>query len=148
VSYRIEITAASLEELADKALALGGRLIVVHTASAPAQIRAEVAEAAPAPKPQAPSIKSSTPVESTSNGQPSDQNASEEASSSDLASPPKDDVPDFDTVVTPLVLKLVEVKGKPAAQEVLGRFGVVKASQLSSERWQELVNAINDELAA
>jgi hypothetical protein len=68
--------------------------------------------------------------------------------SSTAAPAAKDGVPDFDTVVTPLVLKLVEVKGKPAAQEVLGRFGVIKASHLSDERWQELVNAINDELAA
>lgn len=152
MSYRIEITADTLAELAGKAASLAAKLNTGTATEAPSnpimpELR-EVAEAAPAPKPQAPSIKSSTPVESTSNGQPSDQNASEEASSSDLASPPKDDVPDFDTVVTPLVLKLVEVKGKPAAQEVLGRFGVVKASQLASERWQELVNAINDKLAA
>lgn len=140
MSYRIEITAASLEELADKALALGGRLIVVHTASAPAQTRAEVAEAAPVDPTPAP--KSAPPAE-VSESQPTT-----EEPSSTPAPAAQDDVPDFDTVVTPLVLKLVEVKGKPAAQEVLGRFGVVKASQLASERWQELVNAINDELAA
>jgi hypothetical protein len=140
VSYRIEITAASLEELADKALALGGRLIVVHTASAPAQTRAEVAEAAPVDPTPAPK---SAPVAEAIESQPTT-----EEPSSTPAPAAQDDVPDFDTVVTPLVLKLVEVKGKPAAQEVLGRFGVVKASQLASERWQELVNAINDELAA
>jgi hypothetical protein len=140
VSYRIEITAASLEELADKALALGGRLIVVHTASAPAQTRAEVAEAAPVDPTPAPK---SAPVAEVSESQPTTTEPS-----STPAPAAKDDVPDFDTVVTPLVLKLVEVKGKPAAQEVLGRFGVIKASQLSSERWQELVDAINDELAA
>jgi hypothetical protein len=140
VSYRIEITAASLEELADKALALGGRLIVVHTASAPAQIRAEVAEVAPVDPTPAP--KSAPPAE-VSESQPTT-----EEPSSTPAPATQDDVPDFDTVVTPLVLKLVEVKGKPAAQEVLGRFGVIKASHLSDERWQELVDAINDELAA
>ena len=43
-------------------------------------------------------------------------------------------------------VKLVEVRGKPVAQEVLGRFGVVKASQLGSDQWQELVDAINAEL--
>lgn len=140
MSYRIEITAASLEELADKALALGGRLIVVHTASAPAQTRAEVAEVAPVDPTPAP--KSAPPAE-VSESQPTT-----EEPSSTPAPAAQDDVPDFDTVVTPLVLKLVEVKGKPAAQEVLGRFGVIKASQLSSERWQELVDAINDELSA
>jgi hypothetical protein len=140
VSYRIEITAASLEELADKALALGGRLVVVHTSAASSQIRVEVAEAAPVDPTPAPK---SAPVVEVSESQPTTTEPS-----STPAPAPKDDVPDFDTVVTPLVLKLVEVKGKPAAQEVLGRFGVIKASQLSSERWQELVDAINDELAA
>jgi len=140
VSYRIEITAASLEELADKALALGGRLIVVHTASAPAQIRAEVAEVAPVDPTPAPK---SAPVAEAIESQPTT-----EEPSSTPAPAAQDDVPDFDTVVTPLVLKLVEVKGKPVGQEVLGRFGVIKASHLASERWQELVNAINDELGA
>lgn len=140
MSYRIEITAASLEELADKALALGGRLVVVHTSAASSQVRVEVAEAAPVDPTPAPK---SAPVVEVSESQPTTTEPS-----STPAPAAKDDVPDFDTVVTPLVLKLVEVKGKPAAQEVLGRFGVIKASQLSSERWQELVNAINDELAA
>jgi hypothetical protein len=140
VSYRIEITAASLEELADKALALGGRLIVVHTASTPAQIRAEVAEAAPVDPTPAPK---SAPAATATESQPTT-----EEPSSTPAPAAQDDVPDFDTVVTPLVLKLVEVKGKPVGQEVLGRFGVIKASHLASERWQELVNAINDELGA
>jgi len=140
VSYRIEITAASLEELADKALALGGRLVVVHSSAASSQVRVEVAEAAPVDPTPAPK---SAPVVEASESQPTTTEPS-----STRAPAPKDDVPDFDTVVTPLVLKLVEVKGKPAAQEVLGRFGVIKASQLSSERWQELVDAINDELAA
>jgi hypothetical protein len=140
VSYRIEITAASLEELADKALALGGRLVVVHTSASSSQARVEVAEAAPVDPTPAPK---SAPVAEVSESQPTTTEPS-----STPAPAAKDDVPDFDTVVTPLVLKLVEVKGKPAAQEVLGRFGVIKASQLSSERWQELVDAINDELAA
>jgi hypothetical protein len=141
VSYRIEITAASLEELADKALALGGRLVVVHTSAASSQVRAEVAKVAPSPEPEA---DTSTSTASETTEQPSPQPIETPPPASASAS----DVPDFDTVVTPLVLKLVEVKGKPAAQEVLGRFGVIKASQLSSERWQELVDAINDELAA
>jgi len=140
VSYRIEITAASLEELADKALALGGRLVVVHSSAASSQVRVEVAEAAPVDPTPAPK---SAPVVEVSESQPTTTEPS-----STPAPAAKDGVPDFDTVVTPLVLKLVEVKGKPAAQEVLGRFGVIKASHLSDERWQELVNAINDELAA
>lgn len=136
MSYRIEITAASLEELADKALALGGRLLVVHTASAPAQIRAEVAEAAPVDPTPAP--KSAPPAE-VSESQPTTEEPSSTPAPATL---------DYKTEVAPLVLKLVEVSGKPAAQRVLDQFGVIKASHLASERWQELVNAINDELGA
>lgn len=126
MSYRIEITAASLEELADKALALGGRLLSVRASAAPAL----------APVDKVTTVTSQTEVVDT----PITVTPEPEA--------PAADVPDFDAVVTPLVLKLVEVKGKPAAQEMLGRFGVIKASQLSSERWQELVDAINDEIDA
>lgn len=126
MSYRIEITAASLEELADKALALGGRLLSVRASAAPAL----------APVDKAITVTPQTEVVDT----PIVVAPEPEA--------PAADVPDFDAVVTPLVLKLVEAKGKPAAQEMLGRFGVIKASQLSSERWQELVDAINDELDA
>jgi hypothetical protein len=160
VSITIEVTGNSIPEVADKLLAIGASLrastavLPIANGGTGAQTIEEVmeaAEVAPTPKSQAPSTKSSAPVEITSNGHPNNRDALEAAKSSDLSSPttaPKSDVPDFDTVVTPLVLKLVEVKGKPAAQEVLGRFGVIKASHLSDERWQELVNAINDELAA
>jgi hypothetical protein len=131
VSYRIEITAASLEELADKALALGGRLSAVRTS-------VQVLAQAPAVETLRPALDVTEPETVAVEAAP--EPVAEEA--------PAADVPDFDTEVTPLVLKLVEVKGKPAAQEVLGRFGVIKASQLSSDRWAELVSAINDELAA
>jgi hypothetical protein len=134
VSYRIEITAASLEELADKALALGGRLLVVHTASAPAQIRAEVAEAAPVDPTPAP--KSAPPAE-VSESQP----MTEEPSST-----PAPATLDYKTEVAPLVLKLVEVSGKPAAQRVLDQFGVIKASHMPPERWPELVAMIKAEM--
>ena len=146
MSYRIEITADTLAELAGKAASLAAKLNTGTATEAPSnpimpELR-EVAEAAPVdPTPEA---DTSTNVVSETTEQPSPQ----PTETSPPASASEDDVPDFDTVVTPLVLKLVEVKGKPAAQEVLGRFGVVKASQLASERWQELVDAINDKLAA
>ena len=122
MSYRIEITAASLEELADKALALGGRLLVVHTSAASSQIRVEVAKpapAAPAPEPVRTEVKD------------------EPIKVADL---------DYKTEVAPFVLKLVEVSGKPAAQRVLDQFGVVKASHISPERWPELVAMIKTEM--
>lgn len=134
MSYRIEITAASLEELADKALALGGRLLVVHTASAPAKIRAEVAEAAPVdPTPAPKSVPAAEAIES--------QPTTEEASST-----PAPATLNYKTEVAPFVLKLVEVSGKPAAQRVLDQFGVIKASHISPELWPDLVAMIKAEM--
>ncbi len=134
MSYRIEITAASLEELADKALALGGRLIVVHTSAASSQIRVEVAEAAPVDPTPAP--KSAPAAEATES-----QPTTEEPSST-----PAPATLDYKTEVAPFVLKLVEVSGKPAAQRVLDQFGVIKASHISPERWPELVAIIKAEM--
>lgn len=132
MSYRIEITADTLAELAGKAASLAAKLntgvateravdngVALASASHPVNDTVEV------PEDISPEAVETVEIEA-----------------------PATDVPDFDGVVTPLVLKLVEVKGKPAAQEMLGRFGVIKASQLTSDRWQELVDAINDELAA
>jgi hypothetical protein len=135
VSYRIEITAASLEELADKALALGGRLLVVHTSAAPAQTRTEVAKAAPVdPTPAAQSAESAT--EQAPSSTPS-------AASTDTPAPA---TLDYKTEVAPFVLKLVEVSGKPAAQRVLDQFGVIKASHISPELWPDLVAMIKAEM--
>ena len=128
MSYRIEITADTLAELAGKAASLAAKLNTGTATEAPART-------APAPTPK-PELVHTPVIEAPAPAPEPEPEA------------PAADVPDFDTVVTPLVLKLVEVKGKPAAQEVLGRFGVVKASQLDSDKWAELVDAINDELAA
>lgn len=132
MSYRIEITAASLEELADKALALGGRLATMRSsASVPAQ--------APAAETPSPVIEAAEPEPETV--------AVEAAPEPVVEAAPASDVPNFDTEVTPLVLKLVEVKGKPAAQKVLNSFGVARASLLGSDKWAALIDAVNAEMA-
>ena len=125
MSYRIEITAASLEELADKALALGGRLLAVRTPSASAQ---------------APAVETLSPVIATVAPEPE---TAPEPVRTETAAPSLD----YKTEVAPLVLKLVELRGKPTAQHVLDQFGAVKASDIPSERWPELVAMINDEIA-
>lgn len=136
MSYRIEITADTLAELAGKAASLAAKL---NSETSPQG----VAEAAPVnPTPAAESAPTAMVPASSS------ITTAETSTPAPAPEEPATDVPDFDAVVTPLVLKLVEVKGKPAAQEMLERFGVVRASQLSSDRWQELVDAINDEIDA
>lgn len=138
MSYRIEITADTLAELAGKAATLAAKLNSETS-------QQEVAEVASAPKPQASSTKSSTPVESTSNGPPSAPSEQEAASPLAPASPTPATL-DYKTEVAPFVLKLVEVSGKPAAQRVLDHFGVIKASHMPPERWPELVAMIKAEM--
>ena len=138
MSYRIEITAASLAELAGKVASLAVKLNAGAATEAPSSpIMPELREATitvtAAPHPVNPAVEVPEDI-------------SPAALETVEIEVPKASVPDFDSVVTPLVLKLVEVRGKPVAQEVLGRFGVVKASQLGSDQWQELVDAINAEL--
>lgn len=130
MSYRIEITADTLAELAGKAASLAAKLntpdqgVWWEQTDAPqklkkqldAQIEQEVAEAAPAapaPEPEAPAAAPTL---------------------------------DYKSQVAPLVLKLVEVCGKPAAQRILDQFGAAKASDIAPERWPELVDMINAEM--
>lgn len=50
----------------------------------------------------------------------------------------------FDTDVAPVVLRVVQSKGKPAVEAVLEQFGVARASQLESSRWQELIDKLEE----
>jgi hypothetical protein len=52
----------------------------------------------------------------------------------------------FETDVTPVVLAVVQTKGKPVVEEILSQFGVARASQLDPARWPELVAALKDQL--
>jgi hypothetical protein len=125
--------------------------------------KAEVAEAAPTPKPQAPSTKSSTPVESTSTGQPSAPSEQEAAPPLAPASPTpppsasEDEelevvdlpigAPDLEADVRPMILSVVEKCGKPVMEELLSRFGVVKASHIEPALLPELVALMQEALA-
>ena len=127
MSYRIEITADTLAELAGKAATLAAKLNSETS-------QQEVAEAAPVDPTPAP--KSAPAAEATES-----QPTTEEASST-----PAPATLDYKTEVAPFVLKLVEVSGKPAAQRVLDQFGVIKASHISPELWPDLVAMIKAEM--
>lgn len=125
MTYRIEITADSLTELAGRVLALSAQLqttvpVFVHHASA-----------APAKDP--------TPAKTAAN----EIVALMAAVAKPVAEPA---ALDFDTDVAPHVLELVKAKGKPAAQEILSQFGVEKASLLDPVRWPELVATLKGAL--
>jgi len=123
VSYRIEITADTLAELAGKAASLAAKL---NTGTA-----TEAAPVGPTPAPK------SAPAAEVTESQPTTEEASSTPASATL---------DYKTEVAPFVLKLVEVSGKPAAQRVLDQFGVIKASHISPELWPDLVAMIKAEM--
>jgi hypothetical protein len=160
---KIEVTGNSIPEVADKLLAIGASLQKTaqpafnwfdaepeHSPVTPnehaqdfirklsAQIGAEVAEAAPVDPTSAPK---SAPVAEVSESPPTTTEASSTrapaASASELS---------FETDVTPVVLAVVQTKGKPVVEEILSQFGVARASQLDPARWPELVAALKDKL--
>lgn len=152
MTYRIEIKAETLAELAGKAYAFAvgvqstiasvnhvsreeiasftvpvNHMTVTHS-------EPEVAEEAPAPLP------SSGPTEAS---QPTEEKAS--ASSPTEASDAPSEL-NFDTDVAPIVLQVVKDKGKPVVQEILEQFGVERASTLDPSRWPELIAQLKDAL--
>lgn len=148
MTYRIEIKAETLAELAGKAyaFAVGVQSTIAsvnHVSreesasfSVPlsnmtvTHIEPEVAEEAPAPLP------SSGQTEAL---QPTEEKVS--ASSPTEASGAPSEL-NFDTDVAPIVLQVVKEKGKPVAQEIIGQFGVEKASLMDPALWPELVDQL------
>jgi hypothetical protein len=150
---KIEVTGASLGEVADKLLAIGASLqntITVYdtparkTSPKKAEVMPEVAEAAPVDPTPAPK---SAPVATVSESQPTTTEPSstpapaasasedEELEVVDLPiAPPADEID-----LRALVLKVVETRGKPFMEGILSSFGVVKASHVEPARLHELV---------
>lgn len=137
MTYRIEIRAETLSELAGKAYAFA---VGVQSASSvkSEEVVREVAEAAPVnPTPAPKSAPAAETSESPQTTEEPSTTAAPATSASEL---------DFDTDVAPLVLRVVKDKGKPVVQQILEQFGVERASLLDASRWPELVAALQDAL--
>jgi hypothetical protein len=144
---KIEVTGNSIPEVADKLLAIGASLrastavLPIANGGTGAQTLEEVMEVAEvAPVDPTPAPKSA-PVAEVSESQPTTTEPSSTpapaASVSELS---------FETDVTPVVLAVVQAKGKPVVEEILSQFGVARASQLDPARWPELLAALKDQL--
>jgi len=120
MSYNVTITAQSLEELADKALALGGRLTLASTRQTvtAAQIVEEAKQSAPV------SAVYTPPAEIAE------------------VNPVAPEIPDYDTVVGPALLALAG-KNRAAAQAILRSYKAAKASDVDPTKWAELVDKMN-----
>ena len=148
---KIEVTGASIPEVADKLIAIGRSLYNTSVNDADNAARealqakrtaakAEVAEQAPSPEPVSEATEApSAPATSPESGTPT----SDTGPTAETASPTE---LNFDTDVAPIVLQVVKEKGKPVAQEILAQFGVEKASLLDPAQWPELVSLLKEQL--
>jgi len=121
--YKIEVTADSLSELAGKVLALAAQFQV----TAVEQPKAKPVKAAKAPV-----------VEEVKTEEPKTEEVKVEAA--------KAPTYDFNTDISPLVLRVAAEKGRPAIAELLSQFGVERASSVPAEQFGELLNALKDAL--
>ena len=127
MSYKIEVTADSLSELAGKVLALAAQFQTTSTPEQPVTPKAKPVKAVKAPaaeEPKAEEVKIEEPK-------------TEE---------PKAPTYDFNTDISPLVLRVAAEKGRPAIAELLSQFGVERASSVPTEQFGELLNALKDAL--
>ena len=158
---KIEVTGNTIPELADKLLAIGASLqntITVYDTPArktppkKAEVMPEVAEAAPV-DPTPASNTGATTVGGLSS-QPTTKEPATTLAPASSASEDEElevvDLPidtlDFETVVRPLILKVVTARGKPVMEELLSRFGVAKASMIEPALLPELVGLCNEAL--
>jgi hypothetical protein len=129
---KIEVTGNSILEVADKLLVLGAKLKGVTPNAFPRGATKAEAEG---------NVPKSVPVAEVTDSQPTTEEPTSTpapaASVSELS---------FETDVTPVVLAVVQTKGKPVVEEILSQFGVARASQLDPARWPELVAALQDKL--
>ena len=139
MTYRIEINADSLTELAGKVLALAAQL----NSQSVDPVMPEVREASKPKKAKAEKVEDGAALTATSHPVNADVVVPEDVSPEALVTV-EIDVPaseplDFDKDVAPAVLALVAAKGKPAVQDILSEYGVERASQVDEDLWPELV---------
>jgi hypothetical protein len=126
--YKIEVTADSLSELAGKVLALAAQFQVTPME----QPKAKPVKAAKAPVVEEPEARDPAPEE-----------VKAEKVRVEAAKAP---TYDFNTDISPLVLRVAAEKGRPAIAELLSQFGVERASNVPAEQFGELLNALKDAL--
>jgi hypothetical protein len=154
--YKIEITADTLAELSGKVLSLASKLMT-GTATEAGQ---GVAKVAPTPKPAPAAVETASSPSDTVIASPDTTAQPETSTSNDVSaasSASEDeelevvDLPidtlDFETVVRPLILKVVETRGKPFMEGILSSFGVAKASHVEAARLHELVARCQEAMA-
>lgn len=140
--FEIKITASTLAELAGKTLALAAQL------SNTAAEGAVLSDAPPAEDPKPRKARATKAA-----GAPQAETVQADAAQADAAQAdakggdtPEEAKIDYQKDLVPAVLKLVGVKGKPAAEAILTEFGAAKASDVPEKLWPELLERLRAEV--
>jgi hypothetical protein len=150
---KIEVTGDNAEQVFAQLRGLVGQRGVV-SGDAVIEVRGAAAEEAAEPAAEKPK-RTRKPTEKADEG-----NAAADAAGTGTPTetradaPPVEETPteatpasnelNYEVDVAPKVLAAVQKAGKPAVVEVLGQFGVERASQLEAARWPELVEMLGD----
>jgi hypothetical protein len=121
MTYRVEVSAPTINELAGKLAALASQLKGLPSTFDVLRVEAsEINLPAPAPE-----VKAEPTPEPAPKPEPDAR------------------VYDYKPEVAPLVLKMVAAKSRDDVRELLATFGVKSASELYPSRYGELVDAVN-----
>lgn len=157
MSYKIEITAGTMTELAGKLLAMAATMQAIPSDP----VMPEVREATkPAKKAKPAPVKEDDGVALTAAAHPVNEKASplpvdvspEALEEVEIERPEEPEQAsgakalDFEKDIAPLVLKVVAERGKPVVQDILAQFGVERASQVPDDQLNELVAVLKDAL--
>lgn len=143
MTIKIEVEASNIDELADKLLALGGRLSGngVREAVEAMQVKPEPAKRATRKAAPAQSVEATTEPTAAEPDETTTAGTSISDAPADADPPAK---LDWDKDVAPKVTGFVKSNGREFVAGVLEQFGVDRASQLPEERWGELLDALAD----
>jgi hypothetical protein len=133
MTYRVEVTAATINELSGKLAALASQLKGLPSTFDVLKIEAAAVEEpappapAPAPEPE-PAVAGEAPRE-VDNGWAKETGSAR--------------VYDYNTEVAPRVLEMVSKCGRDAVKELLAKYNVTRASQLDPSHFPSLMDAVN-----
>lgn len=150
MTIKIEVEASNIDELADKLLALGGRLSGngVREAVEAMQVKPEPAKRTTRKSAEKVVEETSAPsVDETTEPTAAEPDETTTAGTSTSNAPAAAETPsnlDWDKDVAPKVIGFVKAHGREFVAGVLEQFGVDRASQLPEDRWPELLTALAD----
>ena len=134
-----QATATNLADALTAAQFLAG-----HDVPADSTAKAVIAKAAE--KPQA-TAEGKEQASASATTKPSGEQSASTASSSSAEPQSSGAALDYEKDIKPRVLLLSKEKGREATVATLGRFGVVKATELNADQWPEFLAYVNKVIA-